>query len=65
MTTVNVDPETAKTERASLLVIANKNDVILKKQGKRCLICSGHGAISILNGNNLIVYREVTHLTNS
>jgi glyoxylase-like metal-dependent hydrolase (beta-lactamase superfamily II)/uncharacterized protein with ACT and thioredoxin-like domain len=65
MTTVNVDPETAKKERTALLDIAKIVDAELKKQGKQCLICSGHGAISTLKGNDsLAIHGEVTHLTN-
>ncbi len=65
LTTVNVDSETAKIERSALLTLAKSIDATMKKQGKRGLICSGHGAISTLNGDALEVYDEVTHLTNN
>ncbi len=65
MTTVNVDSETAKKERDSLLLIAKKADGSLKRKNRKCLICSGHGAISVLDGENLAVLGEVTHLTST
>lgn len=65
MTTVNVDSDTAKREREGLLSIVKRTDQALKKQYKKCLICSGHGAISTLEGKDLAILGEVTHLTNT
>ena len=48
MTTVNVDSEAAKKERDGLLSIAKKANGSLKRKNRNCLICSGHGAISVL-----------------
>ncbi|NLE03283.1 MAG: MBL fold metallo-hydrolase, partial [Crenarchaeota archaeon] len=65
MTTVNVDPEIAKKERTALLNIAKTIDVKMEKQGKRCLICSGHGAVSIIDDKNkLTIFGKVSHFTN-
>ncbi len=65
MTSVNVDPQTAKKERVELIEIAKATDAKLRKQGKRCLICSGHGAVSTLNEKyGLDIFGEITHITN-
>lgn len=65
MTTVNVDSQTAKKERDGLISIVKKANDSLKTQNRKCLICSGHGAVSVLNRDELIILGEVTHLTNT
>jgi glyoxylase-like metal-dependent hydrolase (beta-lactamase superfamily II) len=56
VTSVNVDSDLAKKERKALLEITSETDKALLTEGKRCLICGGHGAVSVLEGNNLISY---------
>ncbi len=55
VTSVNVDSDLAKKERRALLEIAYQTDKELTAKGKRCLICGGHGAVSVLENNKLIV----------
>lgn len=56
VTSVNVDSELAKKERQALLALAVQTDAALSDDGKRCLICGGHGAISVHEGNRLIAH---------
>lgn len=51
MTPVNVDSAKAQGEREALLAIASEID--------DCLICGGHGAVSVLSVDKLEVYGEV------
>ncbi|HZK30176.1 MAG TPA: MBL fold metallo-hydrolase, partial [Methanoregula sp.] len=55
VTSVNVDSDLAKKERRALLEIAYQTDNELAAKGKRCLICGGHGAVSVLENDKLIV----------
>jgi len=55
VTSVNVDSERATKERRALLELAKETDEYLKKSGKRCLICGGHGAVSVLENGKLAV----------
>ena len=48
VTSVNVDSELATKERRALLELARDTDEYLKKAGKRCLVCGGHGAVSVV-----------------
>ena len=61
MTTVNVDREAAKRERKGLMDLASTLDHRLKGTGKRCLVCGGHGAISVLDGDKLKAVGQVEH----
>ncbi len=61
MTSVNVDREIASRERKALIALAQETERVLAKQGKRCLICGGHGAISVLEGEKLAVWGDVEH----
>ena len=61
MTSVNVDSEIAAKEREALLKIAEETDRALKSYGKRCLICGGHGAISVLEDGNLKTFGQIEH----
>lgn len=54
VTSVNVDSERATQERRYLLDLARDTDQELKKTGKRCLICGGHGAVSVLENGKLV-----------
>ncbi|HIE32905.1 MAG TPA: MBL fold metallo-hydrolase [Thermodesulfobacteriaceae bacterium] len=59
MTSVNVDSEIATKEREALLEIAKDTDLKLRSKGRRCLICGGHGAISVLEGGKLKAFGKV------
>jgi glyoxylase-like metal-dependent hydrolase (beta-lactamase superfamily II) len=59
VTSVNVDSDLAKKERKALLEIAFETDKALLTTGKRCLICGGHGAVSVLEENTLITYGAI------
>jgi glyoxylase-like metal-dependent hydrolase (beta-lactamase superfamily II) len=54
VTSVNVDSERATKERKALLELARETDESLKMSGKRCLICGGHGAVSVLENGKLV-----------
>jgi glyoxylase-like metal-dependent hydrolase (beta-lactamase superfamily II) len=56
MTTVNVDSQAARKEREGLLELAAALDARLKSEGRRCLVCGGHGAISILDDGKLLAH---------
>jgi glyoxylase-like metal-dependent hydrolase (beta-lactamase superfamily II) len=55
VTSVNVDSENARKERKALLELAQETDTALAGSGRRCLICGGHGAVSVLDGGKLVV----------
>ncbi len=54
VTTVNVDPELVKSERRALLDLARSLDRELQEEGRRLLICCGHGPVSYLEGSDLV-----------
>ena len=53
MTSVNVDSEKASQERKGLLALAAQIDADLAPSGKQCIVCGGHGAISVLESGKL------------
>jgi len=53
VTSVNVDSECARNERKALLELIAELDRDLSASGRRCLICCGHGAVSVLNEGRL------------
>ena len=59
VTSVNVDSDLAKKERKALIQLASETDKTLITTGKRCLICGGHGAVSVLEGNQLVAYGNI------
>ena len=59
VTSVNVDSELAKKERKALLDLAFETDARLVAAGRRCLICGGHGAVSVLEGTRLTVHGTI------
>jgi glyoxylase-like metal-dependent hydrolase (beta-lactamase superfamily II) len=61
VTSVNVDSEIAAEERKALLVLAKETDSTLLAKGKRCLICGGHGAISVYEKGKLHPWGETRH----
>ena len=63
VTSVNVDSDLARSERKALLEIASEYE---KETGRKCLICGGHGTISVLNDEGkLITYEEPEHYTHN
>ncbi|MBN1432342.1 MAG: MBL fold metallo-hydrolase [Methanomicrobiaceae archaeon] len=63
VTSVNVDSDLARSERKALLEIASEYE---KETGKKCLICGGHGTISVLNEEGrLETYQEPEHYTHN
>ena len=60
VTSVNVDSDLARKERRALLEIAGRTDRQLSGSGRQCLICSGHGAVSVLKGEKLVLYGDIT-----
>ncbi len=61
MTSVNVDSEIATKERLALLKLAEQTDAKLKIQGRCCLICGGHGAVSVLKSGELEATGKIEH----
>ena len=59
VTSVNVDSDLAKMEHRALLDLAQETDSELATDGRRCLLCGGHGAVSVLEGNKLIAHGTI------
>jgi len=57
MTSVNVDSKLAREERHSLLSLIFEIDEQLARKNKKCLICCGHGSMSLLDNGKLIEYK--------
>ena len=55
VTSVNVDSEWATKERKALLALAQETDAALAGSGRRCLVCGGHGAVSVVENGKLAV----------
>lgn len=58
VTSVNVDSDRAKQERIALMALAEETDRALAPSGRRCIICGGHGAVSVVENGKLAVYGE-------
>ncbi len=56
VTSVNVDSDRAKQERIALTALAEETDKALASTGRRCLICGGHGAVSVLENGKLTAF---------
>ena len=56
---VNVNSETARTERQELVRLAAEFEKELREKGKELLICCGHGAVCRLEGGNLVPAGEI------
>jgi glyoxylase-like metal-dependent hydrolase (beta-lactamase superfamily II) len=56
MTSVNVDSKLAREERNALISLISEIDEKLAEKGKKCLICCGHGSISVLENGKLVEY---------
>jgi glyoxylase-like metal-dependent hydrolase (beta-lactamase superfamily II) len=61
VTSVNVDSDLAKKERKALLDLARGTDSALKKTGMRCLVCGGHGAVSVYESTGLVAHGDIEH----
>jgi len=61
ITSVNVDSALARKERGMLLALAADMDRTLAPEGRRCLVCGGHGAVSVRDGERLVAREPVTH----
>lgn len=59
VTSVNVDSDLAKQERHALMALADEIDSDMKKMGARCLICGGHGAVSVPEDGKLVAYGDI------
>ncbi|ADN37513.1 beta-lactamase domain-containing protein [Methanolacinia petrolearia DSM 11571] len=63
VTSVNVDSDLARNERKALLEMASEFE---KETGMKCLVCGGHGTISVLNEEGkLETYEEPEHYTHN
>jgi len=58
VTSVNVDSDSAKKERKGLIELVQETDAHLAPYGRRCLICGGHGAVSVLENGKLVTCGE-------
>lgn len=54
VTSVNVDSGSARQERKGLTGLAEATDAALAGSGRRCLICGGHGAVSVLEAGKMV-----------
>jgi glyoxylase-like metal-dependent hydrolase (beta-lactamase superfamily II)/glycine cleavage system regulatory protein len=61
VTSVNVDSGIAAREREALLSLAAETDRALASEGKHCLICGGHGAVSFREEGKLRLWGEIRH----
>jgi glyoxylase-like metal-dependent hydrolase (beta-lactamase superfamily II) len=59
VTSVNVDSDLAKKERRALLDLVQETDAALVPSGRRCLLCGGHGAVSVLEGTRLMAHGTI------
>jgi len=62
MTTVNVDSVKASKERKGLLRLIDEVESA-RNDGRKCLVCSGHGAISVLENGRLVQHGNVRRYT--
>ncbi|HET8685256.1 MAG TPA: MBL fold metallo-hydrolase, partial [Methanosarcina sp.] len=56
MTSVNVDSKLAREERQALLSLISEIDEKLAGKNRKCLVCCGHGSISVLKDGKLVEY---------
>jgi glyoxylase-like metal-dependent hydrolase (beta-lactamase superfamily II) len=62
VTSVNVNSEVAKTERQQLLGLARNTPGNFFDGRTACLICCGHGPVSVLSGSKLVPYGTIDHV---
>jgi glyoxylase-like metal-dependent hydrolase (beta-lactamase superfamily II) len=63
VTSVNVDSGLAHKEREALFYLAVRTDRALAAEEKRCLVCGGHGAVSVPEGERLVSCGTAEHCT--
>lgn len=56
MTSVNVDSKLAREERKALISLISEIDDKLAGKNRKCLICCGHGSISVMEDGKLVEY---------
>ena len=61
VTSVNVDSEVSRVERQSLIGLARETTGSFAGGRTRCLVCCGHGPVSVLEGKELIPFGAVEH----
>ncbi|NYT07607.1 MAG: MBL fold metallo-hydrolase [Methanomicrobiales archaeon] len=61
VTSVNVDSELAKQERRRLLDLARDSSGSYEGGREACLLCCGHGPVSVLSGTDLLPFGEIRH----
>jgi hypothetical protein len=61
VTSVNVDSALAKKERKALLELCLDTDAALRITGRRCLVCGGHGAVSVHESTGLVAHGVIEH----
>ena len=59
VTSVNVDSDRAKQERIALMALAEETDRALASDGRRCIICGGHGAVSVIENGKLTAFGDI------
>lgn len=59
MTSVNVDGHIATKERGALIELVSELNKQLSDENKNCIICGGHGTISILSGDKLETFGDI------
>jgi glyoxylase-like metal-dependent hydrolase (beta-lactamase superfamily II) len=62
VTSVNVDSCVARTERQRLLGLARDTTGAFADGRAGCLVCGGHGPVSILEGETLVPYGSIEHI---
>ncbi len=63
VTSVNADRELAKTERGRLLDVVRAGTGSFFQGRTGCLLCRGHGPVSVLSGETLVPYGSLDHYT--
>ena len=59
ITSVNVDRDLARKERGELLALVALFEEGSRPRGRPCLVCGGHGPVSVLSGESLATYGTV------
>ncbi|MBP1927949.1 glyoxylase-like metal-dependent hydrolase (beta-lactamase superfamily II) [Methanolinea mesophila] len=65
VTSVNVDSDLAKKERRALLELAEATSQEVPGSDRPCLICGGHGPVSVISGKKLVPWGEIEHYQGS
>ncbi|HON82075.1 MAG TPA: MBL fold metallo-hydrolase [Methanoregulaceae archaeon] len=61
VTSVNVDSEVAKHERSRVLDLARESSGLYENGRTSCLLCCGHGPVSVLSGDKLVPFGDTRH----